>query len=414
MAVLFYLKARLKRSIGPLLCLFLLTGLLCGFACVFEGFIRRKERDIEEAYDAIQVSVVVSNITGTQTDQLEIADYLVNYFLSDRYVYGGQEQPRAFSSYIKDVAVQATVYYGANHLPGRTLRQKLSGITDVTAATGLSEAEGVYITFFPGWDASLFSTGRQACVVSASFLEGLEPDADGRYWLALSVRMSPDGDQEENMTLEVAGTYPGDSMTIYCPWECVAKLQRTLDGKITADKLRAVVRDNRELDEFREILTRHFAEVSPSGQQEEIYDSPMLHYHPFAATVHDEILRSTQNSLHRNLQTLYHLRPLFAGIEFLVCLAAYFSYFHIRRRELAIMRSLGVRRIQTMTIPLAEAVILFLAGMGMGVLLSLLWPMASIPAWIICGIALAAVAGALGAGLMATGQKGVSILREAE
>lgn len=414
MAVLFYLQVRLKRSIGPVLCLFLLTGLLCGFACVFEGFIRQKEQDMEEAYDAIPVSVVVSNITGTQTDQLEIADYVVNYFLSDRYVYGGQEQPRAFSSYVRDVSAQATVYYVTEHLPNHTPRQKLSGITDMAAATGLSEAEGIYITFFPGWDAGLFFTSQQTCAVSASFLEGQKPDEDGRYRLALSVRMSPDGDQSEKVDLEVVGTYPGDSMTIYCPWECVAELQRTIDGKITADNLRAVVRNNRELDEFREILMRHFAEVSPSGQQEEIYNSPILHYHPYAITVHDEILRSTLNSLHRNLQTLYHLRPLFAGIELLVCFAAFFSYFHIRRRELAIMRSLGVRRSQAVMAVLAETGILVVTGMGMGALFFLLWPLAFIPAWIICGIALAAGAGALGAGLMATGQKGVSILREAE
>ncbi|MDE7223407.1 MAG: ABC transporter permease, partial [Acetatifactor sp.] len=386
----------------------------CGFACIFEGFIRQKELDMEKAYDAIPVSVVVSNITGTQTDQLEIADYVVNYFLSDRYVYGGQEQPRAFSTYIKDVSAQATVYYSAGHLPERSPGQKLSGITDMAAATGLSEAEGIYITFFPGWDAGLFSTDQQVCAVPAAFLEGREPDADGRYRFTLSVRISPDSGREERVTLEVAGTYPGDSKTIYCPWECAAELQRTLDGKITADNLRAVVRDNRELDEFREILMRHFAEVSPAGQQEEIFNSPILHYQPYAITVHDEILRSTLNSLHRNLQTLYHLRPLFAGIELLVCLAAYFSYFHIRRRELAVMRSLGVRRAQTVLAVLTEAVILFLAGMGMGVLLSLLWPLVLIPAWIVCGIALAAVAGALGACLMATGQKGVSILREAE
>lgn len=98
-------------------------------------------------------------------------------------------------------------------------------------------------------------------------------------------------------------------------FSCVAAVQTELDGKITGDSLSATVRDNHELDEFRQILIRHFANVDPSGHQEEINNSPALRYQQFAITVHDETLRETLNALNRNLQTLYRLKPIFACIE---------------------------------------------------------------------------------------------------
>ena len=114
------------------------------------------------------------------------------------------------------------------------------------------------------------------------------------------------------------------------------------------------MRDNHELDEFRQILIRHFANVDPSGHQEEINNSPALRYQQFAITVHDETLRETLNALNRNLQTLYRLKPIFACIEVMIGAAAGFFYIHIRRREFAIARSLGTKRIETVIMVFVE------------------------------------------------------------
>lgn len=141
--------------------------------------------------------------------------------------------------------------------------------------------------------------------------------------------MSPavTGEASTQISLEIAGTYSSESQTIYCPFSCVAAAQTKLDGKITGDSLSATVRDNHELDEFRQILMRHFANVDPSGHQEEINNSPVLRYQQFAVTVHDETLRETLNALNRNLQTLYRLKPIFACIEVMIGAAAGFSIF---------------------------------------------------------------------------------------
>ena len=111
MIVFFYEKVRLKRGVWQTVSIVLLIAFLCAFFTLFDGFICQKEQDMESAYAVIPVTVVVSNLTGTKTDDLKITDYIINYFLSDKYAYGGELQEKAFSSYVKDVCLKASVYY---------------------------------------------------------------------------------------------------------------------------------------------------------------------------------------------------------------------------------------------------------------------------------------------------------------
>lgn len=413
MAIWFYEKTRLKRSILQPFSMVLLIALLCAFSGFFESFIRQKESDMDTAYDRIPVTVEVSNLTGTQTDHLEIADYVIGYFLSEHYAYGGEAQERAFSSYVKDVNLKATVYY--SNESGFTEQQRFCGLTSVDAAEELSELSTT-VTYFSGYDKGMFSSSEQVCMVPQTVLDELTPDADGNYRLSLSFQMSSadtsEAAVEEDFT--VVAVYSSDSETIYCPWDCIAAIQMKLDGMLTGDSLSATVRNNHELDEFRQLLSRHFAEVDPSGHQKEMLDSPVLRYFPFAITVHDETLRDTLSSLNQNLQTLYRLRPVFAVIEVVISLAAGFFYIHARRRELAIARSLGTRRSETLGIVLLETTLLCAAGTALGIAGTVLLHSVAIQPGIIGTVLAAAEISAASACLTATGRSGTRILREDE
>lgn len=232
----------------------------------------------------------------------------------------------------------------------------------------------------------------------------------------LTVQMSPavTGEASTQISLEIAGTYSSESQTIYCPFSCVAAAQTKLDGKITGDSLSATVRDNHELDEFRQILMRHFANVDPSGHQEEINNSPVLRYQQFAVTVHDETLRETLNALNRNLQTLYRLKPIFACIEVMIGAAAGFFYIHIRRREFAIARSLGTKRIETVIMVFVEICLMFLVGAAIGTILILFVQETATQYAMAAALFFAMNVGAITACLMATGKSGIRLLREVE
>ena len=74
MIVFFYEKVRLKRGVWQTVSIVLLIAFLCAFFTLFDGFICQKEQDMESAYAVIPVTVVVSNLTGTKTDDLKITD----------------------------------------------------------------------------------------------------------------------------------------------------------------------------------------------------------------------------------------------------------------------------------------------------------------------------------------------------
>ena len=106
MPVLLYLKAFLRKRAYLLLSLFFAILILLITYGLFCQMIRSKLAERENALRSLPVTVVLSNIAGTQTDHLEIPFYLAEYFTSGEYSYGGEIQPRAFSSYVKDVRLK--------------------------------------------------------------------------------------------------------------------------------------------------------------------------------------------------------------------------------------------------------------------------------------------------------------------
>ena len=153
---------------------------------------------------------------------------------------------------------------------------------------------------------------------------------------------------------------------------------------------------------------------TPPGHQEEINNSPALRYQQFAITVHDETLRETLNALNRNLQTLYRLKPIFACIEVMIGAAAGFFYIHIRRREFAIARSLGTKRIETVIMVFVEICLMFLVGAAIGTILILVVQETAIQYAMAAALFFAMNVGAITACLMATGKSGIRLLREVE
>jgi hypothetical protein len=420
MAIFFYLQNRIRRGIAGGLAITLLLGTLCWFSCLFYGFIDKKAQEIENAYDVIPVTVVVSNLQGTQTDHLEILDYLINYFVSDTYAYGGEYQLIPFSSYVKEICLKTTLYYGkqtgdatqevsASSLPPE---QRLVGITMLDAASELAAAEGITVTYFSGSEEELFRTDEPVCIVSRKYMDELTPDADGICRISLSVQSAPQSIKATAKTLKVVGSYSGSADAIYCPWNVVAVLQKQLDGQLAADRLSAVVRDNRKLDEFRTLLERHFAEVDPSGRQKEIYNSPILRYQPFAATVHDETLRQTLNELNRNLQMLNRLLPLVISLVLTIGFFSCFYYVQTRKREMAVARSLGTRRGEVLLMLFIEAAIWGLLGAVLALAVYLPTATGFVPYAVVTGIVLAALAGTVFSGLSTTGRKGMRSIKE--
>ncbi len=346
MPVLLYLKAFVRKRAYLLLSFFFAILVLLITYALFCRMIQSKLAERKNALHSIPVTVVLSNIAGTQTDHLEIPFYLAEYFTDEEYSYGGEMQPRSFSSYVEDVRIKTTLYYS---LPSENMSradtvpssQKLVGITCLEADRAISQDFIASLAFFPGMGESVFETGAPVCVIPRRLLDHSMRDEQGRFSLAISVQTAPASQKAAELVLQVAGVYDADDDRIYCPWRLAADQQAKLDGLYTVDSLAATVRDNMELSEFQTILFRHFAEVSPSGKAAKLDDSPVLDRYQFAAIVRDETLRQTLKEMDDSLQTALWIKPLLIVLELLISTCSGFFFGSVQRRDLLAARLVG-------------------------------------------------------------------------
>ena len=179
MIIGFYERTRLKRAPWQALSLVLLVALLCAFFAFFEGFLQQKERDIDTAYDVIPVTLVLSNITGTQTDHLEIFDYEIDYFLSEKYSVRAVLQPRAFSTYVKDVRLKASMYYNAGSGSSYASAAYYANGSGLTRSSGVNNYNGRRETYYSSNVLYHYRTGEWT-----QDSEGFWRDSDGYYVVA--------------------------------------------------------------------------------------------------------------------------------------------------------------------------------------------------------------------------------------
>lgn len=420
--MMFLITKRIRYNIAKGMVLSVVLGFLAWFTCLFIGFITQKQTEIDYAYESLPVSVVVSNLQGSQTDNLLITEDVIDYFISDTYYYLGQVEPVAFSSYVKDVLIKSTLYYTicttdesldilSDSMPEN---QKIVGITSTIAEPKLDATEGVEIHYFSSEGNKRFVSDVPVCIVSESLLHTMETDEDGKYRMVLQVHTSPDATEVKLLLVEIIGYYTKDDNTIYCSWNAVAEIQKLLSGEIIADSLGATIKDNRKLDDFKLLLQRHFAEVNPTGALTEIPNAPVPAYFRYAATVQDQILRQTVNNLHQNMKTLQRLLPLIVALALAIAFFAGFLYVYAQKKPLAIARSLGTPQKTVILIILLENAAWVLGGICIYLGLLTVVPMVHNKLPYVVVVNCAFMIGSWIAGYMACGKKAQYSLKEDE
>lgn len=412
---------RIKHNIVKGLVLSALLGFLAWFICLFNGFITQKQAEIDHAYEALPVSVVISNLQGSQTDDLLISEDVIDYFISDSYSYLGQTEPVAFSSYVKDVLIKSTLYYTISVndesdtvTNSKPENQKIVGITSTAAEPKLDATEGVAIHYFGPDGERQFASEQPVCIVSESLLQSIKEDENGKYNIVLQVHTSPDANEAKILSVEIIGYYAKDDNTIYCSWNAVAEIQKLLSGEIIAGSLSATIADNRKIDDFKLLLQRHFAEVNPTGELTEVPNAPVLSYFRYAATVQDQLLRQTVNNLNQNMKILQRLLPLIVVLALAIAFFAGFLFVHVQKKPLAIARSLGTPKNRVILMILLENTVWVLVGICAYLGLLLVMPMVHNELPYVVVVNCAFMIGSWIAGHMACGKKAQYSLKEDE
>lgn len=337
----FFWKQIQKRK--PLCATVMLVGLVFSFALVFlERCKTEIVNQIDRVYDELTVTCSVTNLTGTQADELELPEWVINLFFTGITVQGNPRPEQSFDTYFRDVRAKTTAQCT---LDGSKMR--LCGITAAEGAANLPD-----VTWRSGYNLSLLDSDGLYCLVPI----GVQEDT-------VQIKMKTKEGEEFTKELQVAGTHTGDSACIYCPWAFGLAMVEQTRGYRKADSIGATFADNKQIEKFWDVWgSRYFVEPTREGIPVKWEASPVYVTYPYALTIYDDILRSTTGKLERNQQ-------LFAAASWLLLLAAFgvgfvlnFQSLRHRKWELKLQHMQGVRPVGILLGALLEQGLLCFVG----------------------------------------------------
>lgn len=311
-----YIFKRLRRSPAPAIGVVLFAAIVAAALCGLHAGNVAAQQNYEEIYRQIPVTCVVTDQTGERTDGLNIPRSAVWAF-TRKYI-------TTLSDMLTDVQIK-----GSQSLDGDLSKYTLTGITSTGIATELWLENGCVIDWADGYDESLFQSGENACIVPEVLLEDYPESACS---LEISLR-GADGAAYED-TMLIAGTYYGGSgRVIYCSWDRLVEIWAATGMSEQADSIRATLRDNDQLEAFREAASMWFAEPDRNAAQ--------TSWEALALDINDSQLRQASQSLQNSLKV--NRLSTYLIFAFSVCAGFLIGFLMIRqrRREIALMRTMG-------------------------------------------------------------------------
>jgi len=344
------------------------------------------ETQYENTLENFPVIAVLSNLSGDNTDELEIDMRYINLF---------SDPDANFSLYdfTGDIAMRRIADNAG--VSGQTDDFSLIGISGIRSDAALNPETGAEITFFPGYDEQVFTSNELVCVISEDmnvfvnngllnvilhmqlpddilWHEGVMMYGNMSNWIyAIEVdgvivevdiddytTIIPGEIVTQETELMVVGTVTGvDRGTIFSPFWTVNELAEELtEVPPFSDSLSITVSDNRELDAFKETASLSFPRTNP------VFDS-----RPFAMTIMDLEFYETLEPLRQNIIVVDVATPFIYILSVAVGFLTSVLLTRRRKAEFAVMRSIGVNKWVVFANALTEQVMLSIAGAVLGV-----------------------------------------------
>lgn len=353
-----YLFTQMRRRIG--LCLVtVLAALVFALAlCLLHRSAGQMSRQIEAVYDNLEVRCAVTNLTGTQSDALDLPDWVLCVF--DQELAGKDYNSHlSLSAYVRDVQCRCSVVCTS---PQNNVRYTLSGISGLGAEGALLPSAGAVIRWQDGYSEDFFQGNENALLLPAE-LEAQLTDEEGQIVLEVG-----GGEEPVVVSFQVAGVYTGGAGRLYCPWKVGRDLCVRANGYLRLDSVSAAIRNNRRIEEFWENqASRCFVKPSKDGKPVPWDASPIYQTYPYALAIYDDTLVKTVEQLQRNRQLLQIVSGLILAASFGVSAVYSFLTLRHRRRELKLQYILGQKPEDILCCALLEHGMLCLIGAVMGV-----------------------------------------------
>lgn len=336
------------------------------------SFIANNGKQLEMLPEAIPVNAYISNIDGTLWEGIDIDDDIV---------HGLQE-----SEYVKNLYMK-TLFKGTFLPEGKepdhdAMQAKLflMGINDMKAIGGIEEDD---IVWNKGMDGEIFKDSARRCVVSREILDayGWELGQTIGFEQFYYVRTGLYGMDVtmENLNIEqyeIAGYVDIDEteltgdftmFDLLVPLSCVHEAYHQKEVPFGAHSASFVVGNSLQLNEFKqEMKELGLRAIDPMAQKTESYCQGN------ALNVNDSVFISTATQLRRIIDLS---KAFFPAILFLIICVGYLATLLLlqsRKKEMALLRSLGFRRKQCFGTYFAEQLLLVVAGIAVGSLMAVL------------------------------------------
>lgn len=310
--------------------------------CYFSNSIKVQENKLDLLYKDMPVYVEVSDYKGNNRTKLALPDgFYVESFTLDKY---------GLSKYLKDVCLRRelnVVGFIGNELGVEQL--KLVGVTNIKYEEDLKREKGLNfeIEFQDGFNYDIFKERSNLCLVSEELLAKMDKKVGDLISLKatseITVFTLKDGEgipliKPVDVKLSIAGVIKGGNINeIFCSWRYAAELGAISNQSSTmyTDILRATISDNYKLNEFVEKAETFYI---PAGSR------IFLGTNIYALTIYDDSFVNSVLQIRRNIQFLKSVYPVVMIFSFVIGYLVSFLFTRNRKKEVAVMRSLGASR----------------------------------------------------------------------
>gem|GEM_PF-2576240 len=370
---MFYISYALKhiyRSLIKCLSMMFIVLSFIFLFCNFSNSIRVQEEKLDFVYKTIPIYVEVSDYRGNNRDNLALPNgFYVETFTKEKY---------EMSNYLKDVSLKrelSILYFGnAENLNSIDEEFRLIGITNLNHVKNSYAERGFdfEIGFKEGLDYDIFTKSSNLCLVSEELLLSAEKKIGDMISLRLITKASVHSGKDEfgNITIspvdakfEIAGVIKGAKFNeIYCSWDKAAELGALSDncGTKYTDILRATISDNYKLNEFKGKAKEHYVSVGAKM---------FIGTKVYALTVYDDIFTKAVTQIQRNIQFLKAVFPLVVVFSFVIGYLVSYLFTRNRKKEVAVMRSLGVSRFKAFITIMIELFAINIIGTLLGMII---------------------------------------------
>ncbi|MDO4565095.1 MAG: hypothetical protein Q4C04_05725 [Clostridia bacterium] len=360
-----WIKHRLFRTRIWLAVSALTLVLSIAMGLLFNALLSQQEK-LAQLEKEHPVWVHLSDATGAYADGLDIINSFIWIFTRDGYA---ADNGVSTSEFFSRVCLKLSKKIPVTDASGEASERLLLGITHRESVPSLSEDSGTRVEFLEGYSWADFSEDKAVCLLPSDLVPLVEDGA---------IELLVDGTAKSFTHI---GTTYGVSKNICVPWAFFINAYN--NGLERSESLSALVADNTRLAEMKTRMERHFP-LKTSVDSRDIFN--------LAMTVFDEPYLQAHKGASQMVRLLRALQPVFVAF----CLGAgLFSgavLFRTRRREYALLRSVGVAKIPALGLLSAEYIIASLLGGAAGLISAVFVPqlkhsMALIPVVILCLLA---------------------------